>query len=212
MNEIDDRVTLEKDSKQLRKLRDCQSVLAEIADFAFNYPVSSTLRDRLRVFWNCNFDYGLFSEAVGESYETARVSMSRVSRGLYQVMGSNWYFFIMSVKPLDAYIDFIVRTGKGGGLNVFPSEYTDMFPTDNGGKVFKIEDCTEELNFLRSITTISIKKQLEELDQDKLAFLMKILKGRQQGYGDMQKKLWFYVYGKKEFKDLINVIREHREE
>lgn len=208
--EVNNRVEVETEPKQLRKLKDSQSVLAEIADYAFNLPKSEHLRNKLKIFWNSNFDYFVLSEQTGEPYNSVRVTMHRVSKMLYDQLGSNWYFFIMSDKPLDAYIDFLLHTGKGGGINVFPFRYKDMFPTDNSGNVYKVEDCVEELDFLKSITTISIKRQIENLDSDKLSFIFSVLNGEQAAFGDMQKKLWFYICGKKEFKELINELRDKR--
>lgn len=211
MKEVNSRVATEHDTQKLRKLKDSQGVLAEIADYAFHFPKATKLQNKLKIFWNCNFDYAFLSENVGESYESVRVTISRVSRQLYDKLGSNWYYFIMGDKPLDAYIDFVIHSEKCGGINVFPVEYKDLFPVlDNNSGIYNLDDCKDELNFLQSITTISIKRQLENLDSDKLAFILSILNGKQASYGELQKILWFYIYGKKDFKIMINEIREQR--
>lgn len=185
----------------------CMRVLGEVVNYAINMPKGKQTKRRLEVFWKTNLSYEDTCLECNTPYQYLRVFISHQSSLCYDKLGTDIFDYLKGCKPLDAMIEFFSRTGKISVANLIPAEFVTRIPQIKPSDSYKLEDCREELDFLKSLSIIGIQSRLDALDSDKLAYILWLLNSENSRYPEIRKKLWTYIYGKDEFKNVINDLK-----
>ena len=186
---------------------ECQKVLGTVIKYALSYG-QGVLNDKIMTFWKTNCSYSDTAEITGDSYEGLRSSLARASRILYDKLGATVLDLLKEGKPIDAHIEFMVRSGSLVLEDIIPQEIASSLPKPTYNPTIEVEDCVAELKLLKSLTMVSILKQINDINTSKLAHLLAIM-GGDSDYSSMvlKKKLWGYVIGKEELKAMLNDLK-----
>ena len=189
------------------KWYECQRVLASVINYALSYG-RGTLNEKIKVFWKNDCDYMATMEELGVTYEVIRSCMARASRGLYDELGVNVLNFIGEGKPVDAHIEFMVKTGQLVLEDIMAIETANMLPTPAFNPTINMEDCVEELKLIKELTLVSVQSRIKSVNAGKLAHLLAIMSG-DGNYSNIvvKKKIWGYLIGKEEMKQMMNDLK-----
>lgn len=198
-------------TKEEKIYQECSKILTEVIESVLSNVKRQSLGVKIRTFWEHDLDYPTTAEVVGCSYETIRVIISRESKNAYAKYGVQLLDKIRNGKPLDAYIEYLVRTNGLSVEKIIPKEIQLELPQEKCSSTLNVEDCQAEIDFIRKINMANQIKELSGLNQEKLSHVLGVLQG-QGNYSEslVSKKLWQYIYGNAEFKNLILELRKQR--
>lgn len=198
----------EKGSREFDRWFECQKVLEVVIKYALNRGNRESSREKVKIYWNCGCNFDLAMEQVDTSYNVFKGAIARDSRLLYEELGSSILDFIKDGKPVDAHIEFVVRTDCLVLADVMPSEIITLLPSPAFDLGINIDDCTQELKILKAISYLSIRDLINKADKSKLAHLLAIMKGDADYNSlELQKRLWGYLLGKDELKAMLNDLK-----
>lgn len=198
----------ERGSKEYDRWFECQRVLEVVVKYAMNRGNRESSRQKVKTYWDCGCNFDLALEKLDTNYNVLKGAIARDSRLLYDELGSSLLDFLKDGKPVDAHIEFIVRTDCLVLADVMPSEVIPLLPNPAFNIGIDINDCTQELKILKAISFLSIRDLINKADRDKLSHLLAIMKGDADYNSlELQKKLWGYLIGKDELKSMLNDLK-----
>lgn len=187
---------------------ECQKILLVVVKYALNRGNKPSSRQKVQTYWGCGCNFDLAVEKLGVSYDVLRGAIARDSRLLYAELGSAILELLQDGKPVDAHIEFVIRTNSLVLSDVIPADIVPLLPEPSFDVNINLEDCIAELKILKAISFISIKDCIARADTNKLCHILAILKGDgDYGAVEMQKKLWGYLIGKDELKTMLNDLK-----
>ena len=195
-------------TKEYDRWFECERVLAVVIKYALNRGNRESSRQKVQEYWKsgCNFDLAL--EKLDTNYNVLKGAIARDSRLLYEELGSSILDFLNDGKPVDAHIEFVVRTKSLILSDVIPTDIVPLLPNPAFGLNINIEDCVQELKILRAISYLAIRDLINKADKDKMAHLLAIMKGDADYSSlELQKRLWGYIIGKEELKQMLNDLK-----
>lgn len=148
-----------------------------------------TVRDKF-VFWvRSDFNYTLTATKYKTNENSLRVTISRADAVLSKIMR----------KPLeqiangnvnDGWVEYNFNINKMDLYELFgrPVLMTTPKPSDLE-MCFSLDDCKAEIRFLRAHNSYEIRKEMEALDQQKLAYLLALGGVNDPAYLEERKKL-----------------------
>jgi hypothetical protein len=122
------------------------------------------------------------AKTAGVSANTVRSARSQASKKLFGIFGDDVFEGIIGsdIKICNRTLALIsaVNNGFEHVENYIPESILQRLEgmSLNSDKVFKLNELSEEFNFFKNYNTISMQKNFEKLDKDKLVFTFKILK------------------------------------
>ena len=206
---VNDRMKGEKKgSKEYDRWFECKKVLEVVIKYSINRGNRESSRLKVRTYWECGCNFDLALEKLDTNYNVLKGAIARDSRILYNELGSSLLDFIKDGKPVDAHIEFIVKTDSLLLSDVIPTDVVPLLPSPAFNMEVNIEDCTQELKVLKAISYLSIRDLINKVDKDKLAHLLAIMKGDADYNSlELQKRIWGYLIGKEELKQMLNDLK-----
>lgn len=206
---VNDRMKGEKKgSKEYDRWFECKKVLEVVIKYSINRGNRESSRLKVRTYWECGCNFDLALEKLDTNYNVLKGAIARDSRILYNELGSSLLDFIKDGKPVDAHIEFIVKTDSLLLSDVIPTDVVTLLPSPAFNMEVNIEDCTQELKVLKAISYLSIRDLINKVDKDKLAHLLAIMKGDADYNSlELQKRIWGYLIGKEELKQMLNDLK-----
>lgn len=195
-------------TKEYDRWFECEKVLSVVIKYALNRGNRESSRQKVQVYWEsgCNFDIAL--EKLDTNYNVLKGAIARDSRLLYDELGSSILDFLKDGKPVDAHIEFVVRTKSLILSDIIPTDIVPLLPNPAYGLNINIEDCIQELKILKAISYLAIRDLINKADKDKMAHILAIMKGDADYSSlEMQKRLWGYLIGKDELKQMLNDMK-----
>ena len=197
-----------KGSSEYDRWFECQKVLEVVIKYALNRGNRESSREKVRIYWNCGCNFELALEQMDTNYNVLKGAIARDSRLLYEELGSSLLDFIKEGKPVEAHIEFIVRTDCLVLSDVMPSDIITLLPNPAFDLNINIDDCVQELKILKAISYLSIRDLINKADKDKLSHILAIMKGDADYNSlELQKKIWGYLLGKDELKAMLNDLK-----
>ena len=196
-------------SREYDRWFECQKILELVIKYALNRGNRESSRQKVNVYWNCGCDFNLALEKFeGMSYNVLKGAIARDSRLLYEELGSVLLDFIESGKPVDAHIEFVVRTNTLVLSDVVPCDIIPLLPKPAFNLEISMEDCKQELKILKAISYMSIRDLIAKADKEKLSHVLAVMKGDADYNSlELQKGIWGYLIGKDELKAMLNDLK-----
>ena len=207
---VDDNIRVAKsDVKEYKRWTRTAEILRKVIEYSLNKATTEEFRNKINIYWehNCSIIETLEDDRIESNYENFRKSISQLSQKLYRDLGDMVLYYIEKGMVTDAYVEFLVRTDRLVLEDVIPVGITEMLPQPKFNPLIDVRDCVKELEFLKSVTYMSIKEQISNLDEAKLSLIIAVLKGQSDlTASQKQKIMWGYLFGKQDLKDMINSL------
>lgn len=131
-----------------------------------------TTRDKY-VFWiRCEYNYTLTANKFKTTEESLRVLVSRADTALAKVMKKPLEL-IMSGHVNDGWVEFNFNINRLDINELFGRPILVATPNPSAlNQCYSLEDCKSEIKFMKTYNSREIRKQLESLDEKKLAYLI----------------------------------------
>lgn len=118
------------------------------------------------------------SKILGVSESTVRVTRRNMSNVLYELFGFDFFTVIKSagskgIKEGGLRLETV--RGAYSSKTLVPLEVRSSILRDADLRSMDIHDCADEIKFLAKYSVPNILKEMQELDVDKLAFLLRVL-------------------------------------
>ena len=199
----------QKDSREHDRWFECQRVLFVVIKYAINRGNKKSSRQKVQAYWECGCDFDLAVEKLNNTnYNVLRGAIARDSRLLYEELGSVLLDFLQDGKPVDAHIEFVVRTNSLVMADVIPADVVNLLPPPTFNPDLSVDACAQELKILKAVSYLSIRDLISKADTVRLSHILAILKG-DGNYAalELQKRLWSYLIGKDELKAMLNDLK-----
>lgn len=178
-----------------RSMLDCRSIIYEKRDRAAADVYSSVekfLKEGRYSSYRkanelCTMKLSKYSEEamaaqLGVSVSTVRTHASNVSMELYQLFGTNFFDMLSNYAEHRLNVDTVLYRIKHQNTMavtyVLPEVISAVKDHQVKGGDYGIEDCSQELDFLRRYSRQFLEEALKEVDISKLSFLIDVLDGR----------------------------------
>lgn len=148
-----------------------------------------TTRDKY-VFWiSCDFNYTLTATKYKTSEQCIRVLVSRADTTLFQIIDKPMQH-IMDGNIIDGWIEFCININRLDANELYGHPILTIIPKPTDLDLcFSLDDCKEELKFLRMHNTYEIRKQMKTLDMQKLSYLISLGSLNDPAFLEERKKL-----------------------
>ena len=131
---------------------------------------------------------------LGISVSTVRTHASNVSMELYQLFGTNFFDMLSNYAENRSNVDTVMFRVKHQNemavtyvLSDVLSEVKDRVGS-KGGKSFPLEECSQELDFLRRYSKEFLSEALGELNIEKVMYLIDVMDGKKGS-----PEAWVYI-------------------
>lgn len=142
------------------------------------------------VFWiRNNFDYLLTANKYKTSDKSMRVLVSRADATLAKLM-SKPLEQIRNGNVNDGWIEFGINANLLDLHELFGRPVLMVVPRPADlAMCFSLEDCKDEIKFLRAHNSYEVRREMEQLDQQKIAYLLALGSVNDPAYHDERKRL-----------------------
>ena len=168
-------------------------VLGTIIQYIKTDGVSrESARAKLSALMQTHFDYERVGRMFNTSANSIQVSMSYLSKNLENKIGKETLPLLLAGQIEDAISNFEACSNTYLLAGFIPVEFTERIPLKIP-KHLVLSDCSQELEFLRSISMSALNEQFTKLDLDKLILIRYILESRDNRYKTERQALYEYL-------------------
>ena len=148
-----------------------------------------TTRDKY-VFWiRCGFNYVLTANKFKTTEESLRVLVSRADAAIAKVMKKPLEQ-IMGGNVNDGWVEFNFNRNRLDINELFGRPILVASPNPSAlNQCYSLDDCKNEIKFMRTYNSYEIRKQLDSLDGQKMSYLIALGSLNDPAYREERKKL-----------------------
>lgn len=142
------------------------------------------------VFWiTSGYNYMLTAAKYKTSEQCVRVLVSRADATLAKILGRPLQQ-IIDGNLVDGWIEFCININKLDIHELYGRPVLTVVPKPTDLELcYSLEDCKNEIKFLRSFSSYEIRKQMENLDSQKMLYLLALCSLNDPAYLEERKKL-----------------------
>lgn len=148
--------------------------------------------------------YKRYEKKCENIYDSAKESISYANKKAKEKIGSKTIDMILAGRVKEARLEFYSRTNRLKFSNYLVDAVAELLPDPVCDNPPDIEECKEELDFLRMYSQAVIQEQIKQLDISKLAYLRYILEGGNSKYSTERSYLIDLLAGKIDTDNLIS--------
>lgn len=160
--------------------------------------------DKIKAVINKKFNYSEVAEVLGVTVESLQVTMSNASKAVEAKIGENTIKLISEGRLDEALLQYQVGVGEISLENHVLSDVLEVYPKSQNSLYTRIEECKEELDFLRLYSKSMMHERMGRLDADRLAFIRYILTNPDGRYVMYRRLLIEYMLGYIDYDYLVS--------
>ena len=134
-------------------------------------------KDKIKFYIENGYDYDAFCEHFGIKYQNARSTIRYAGNQFKEKIGENTIALLKLDKIQEAKASFEVASGNIKVKDYLLKEFAEFMPDRKFG-VYKLEDCKEELEILRVMSSIMADYYADIMDKNKMAYLVNLIEGK----------------------------------
>jgi len=203
------------DDKMLLKRKQF-TALKEIDRFISKYEWVGSEKnvERIKFFRESGYDYSLVRDKFDIGSNALKSFIYRTNQKLEQVVGADTIDMIMSKYDKVAYgiINFRILSKTYKLEDILLPDCYKEFPTPKLD-LYKMYDCKDEIAFCYTYSKAGFENALEQIDKDKLAFLLYISQNSVDKYKEEQKDFIQVIQGINiELNEYLEQLKEQEKE
>ena len=166
----------QRDGEQLVLIQNKEALLDEIVAYinSYNWVSHKRLKERMTIYLKGKCNLQLLADTCNLSYGAAQQSVTYATKILCERLGKSTIKLILADKLDEARAQFYCNSGKSELQDFILAPALDVMPTSKYMTV-SLSNCETELKFLQQNAKEMLKRRIEAVDKDKLAYLTYIL-------------------------------------
>lgn len=160
-------------------LLQAKELLEEIVEYMKSYKwlYKGSSKEKIKVWLESGYDYEVLCEKCNIPYANAKMAVSWANGQFKKKIGESTIKLIKEGLIEEARAAFYAGTGKLRVDMFVASDCLEALPKAEYN-IYKLADCTNELEILRCISKARLKGYLEVMDEDKMAYVLWLLTGK----------------------------------
>lgn len=148
--------------------------------------------NRMTALFDFNFDTKKASDYLGVKHGSVRASLTYFSNTLAEAIGKNTIDLIIDGQVESALLQFRTSTNHIKLGELVPSQILDLVP-EGEYKGQLLEECKQELIFIKALSFNGLNSKISKLDKDKLALIIRIMSSADDTYSKERLVLYKYI-------------------
>ena len=156
--------------------QETMDLIIEIEEFLYSFAWlrKQQAKDKLRIYLDSCFDYGVMCELFCITYEQAKNSVHWAATKFENNIGAHTLRLIEQGFLEEARAAFYIGTGKLKIEQMITEQCVDKLPSPQYNS-FSLSECKLELKVLRLISKSTLSTYLEKVNENKMAYIMYLL-------------------------------------
>ena len=182
-----------------------RELLSEIIDYINSYKWLSgrKLKEKVKCYLSCGFDYGFLCENFNISYKSARSSMKWASKQLRKRIGEHTLELIREDNIEEARLAFYIGTDVIKKEDFILNDLILELPEPQFTASLDFSDCKNELIILCNLSRARLKYYIDVMDKRKMAYLLHLMEGSSVRANTKRPLLLNYLTGDLSLNELI---------
>jgi len=182
-----------------------RELLSEIIDYINSYKWLSgrILKEKVKCYLSCGFDYGFLCENFNISYDSARSSIKWASKQLRKRIGEHTLELIREGNIEEARLAFYIGTDVIKKEDFILNDLILELPEPQFTASLDFSDCKNELIILCNLSRARLKYYIDVMDKRKMAYLLHLMEGSSVRANTKRPLLLNYLTGGLSLNELI---------
>ena len=184
------------DTKKLALIDEKLNALFEISEYikAGEWLGKTSAIDRMR--YSLKHTIAETAEKFECSKDSVSSSLTKYSRKLEGLIGSNTISMIVEGKVREGLVQFYLKSGAFSVEQIIASDVHSYLPDQAELEDCSIAECLNELKVLRICSSAYIKNLFKRVSLEKVAFLLYILNSEDSKYADIRREMYMFLTSK----------------
>lgn len=185
-------------------------VIEEILNYVKSYKwvKQEKIKEKIRFFIESGFDYDLYCKTYNVDYQSARNSAKYAYSLLTKKIGENTISLIKKDYIDEARAAFYVGTGLINKEKYIVKSMADVLPDEKFTAGIELNDCRNELVMLSNMSKFRLKKYLQVMNEDNMAYVMHLLVGTSKRADLFRPYIIGYLKNQITFEELVEAEKD----
>lgn len=201
-------------TEEYDNLCDKVDLLKEIIEYikGFTWVKHVDTREKIKFLVESDFDFELYMDRFEVDYTSAKNLAKYCYKLLYQRIGENTLKLIKDGYLAEARSAFYVGIGKVKKEDYVIQSLIDILPDSKFTAALDLEECRNELTVLSNMSVWRLKYYDENIDKDKMAYVLHLLEGKSKKADLFRPYLIAFLQNKLTYEDLLEIEEEIKQE